>query len=47
MSEREKMEIALIAYTKKTWCKSALLGFFIGLALILLLVALTYSAIQL
>ena len=34
MSEREKMEIALIAYTKKTWCKSALLGFFIGLAVI-------------
>lgn len=34
MSEREKMEIALMAYTKKTWCKSALLGFFIGLAVI-------------
>ena len=34
MSEREKMEIALIAYNKKTWCKSALLGFFIGLAVI-------------
>ena len=28
------MEIALIKYNKKTWCKSALLGFFIGLAVI-------------
>ncbi len=28
------LEIALIKYNKKTWCKSALLGFFIGLAVI-------------
>lgn len=28
------MEIALIKYTKKTWCKSGLLGIFIGLAVI-------------
>ncbi len=34
MSEREKMEIELIKYSKKTWCKSAILGFFIGLAVI-------------
>ena len=34
MSEREKMEIELIKYTKKSWCKSAVLGFFIGLAVI-------------
>ncbi len=32
--ERESLEIALIKYNKKTWCKSALLGFFIGLAVI-------------
>lgn len=32
--ERESMEIALIKYNKKTWCKSALLGFFVGLAVI-------------
>ncbi len=30
----ESLEIALIKYNKKTWCKSALLGFFIGLAII-------------
>ena len=30
----ESLEIALIRYNKKTWCKSALLGFFIGLAVI-------------
>lgn len=30
----ESLEIALIKYNKKTWCKSALLGFFIGLAVI-------------
>ena len=29
-----ELEIALIKYNKKTWCKSALLGFFIGLAVI-------------
>lgn len=29
-----KYEIALTEYTKKTWCKSALLGVFIGLAVI-------------
>ena len=28
------LEVALIKYNKKTWCKSALLGFFIGLAVI-------------
>ena len=28
------MEIALIEYNKKTWCKSAVLGFFVGLAVI-------------
>ena len=28
------MEIALVKYNKKTWCKSALLGFFVGLAVI-------------
>jgi putative membrane protein len=28
------LEIALIKYNKKTWCKSGLLGFFIGLAVI-------------
>ena len=32
--KQESMEIALIKYNKKTWCKSALLGFFIGLAVI-------------
>lgn len=32
--ERESLEIALIKYNKKTWCKSALLGFFVGLAVI-------------
>lgn len=31
---QESLEIALIRYNKKTWCKSALLGFFIGLAVI-------------
>jgi putative membrane protein len=28
------MEIELIKYNKKTWCKSALLGFFVGIAVI-------------
>lgn len=28
------LQIALIKYNKKTWCKSALLGFFVGLAII-------------
>lgn len=32
--ERKDLEIALIKYNKKTWCKSAILGFFIGLAII-------------
>ena len=31
---RETMEIALVKYNKKTWCKSAVLGFIIGLAVI-------------
>lgn len=31
---QDSLEIALIKYNKKTWCKSALLGFFIGLAII-------------
>ena len=31
---QESLEVALIKYNKKTWCKSALLGFFIGLAII-------------
>ena len=31
---KESLEIALIKYNKKTWSKSALLGFFIGLAVI-------------
>ena len=31
---QDSLEIALIKYNKKTWCKSALLGFFIGLAVI-------------
>ena len=30
----ESLEIALIKYNKKTWSKSALLGFIIGLAVI-------------
>lgn len=32
--EQESLEIALMKYNKKTWCKSGLLGFFIGLAVI-------------
>ena len=32
--KKENLEIALIKYNKKSWCKSALLGFFIGLAVI-------------
>ena len=32
--QRESMEIALVKYNKKTWCKSAFLGFFVGLAVI-------------
>lgn len=32
--EMSEFEIELIKYTKKTWCKSALLGVFIGLAVI-------------
>ena len=31
---RNDLEIALIKYNKKTWCKSAVLGFFVGLAVI-------------
>ena len=31
---QDSLEIALIKYNKKTWCKSALLGFFVGLAVI-------------
>ena len=31
---KESMEIDLIKYNKKTWCKSALLGFFVGIAVI-------------
>lgn len=31
---KESLEIALIKYNKKTWSKSALLGFFVGLAVI-------------
>ena len=31
---QESLEVALIKYNKKTWCKSALLGFFVGLAVI-------------
>ncbi len=31
---QESIEIALIKYNKKSWCKSAVLGFFIGLAVI-------------
>ena len=30
----KELEVALIKYNKKTWCKSALLGFFVGLAVI-------------
>ncbi len=30
----QSLQIALIKYNKKTWCKSTLLGFFIGLAVI-------------
>ena len=32
---QESMEIALLKYNKKTWSKSALLGFIIGLAVII------------
>lgn len=32
--ERDDLEIALIKYNKKSWCKSVVLGFFIGLAVI-------------
>ncbi len=32
--QEKSLEIALIKYNKKTWCKSALLGFFVGLAVI-------------
>ena len=32
--KQDSLEIALIKYNKKTWSKSALLGFFIGLAVI-------------
>ena len=28
--QKDSLEIALIKYNKKTWCKSALLGLFIG-----------------
>ena len=31
---QEDLQKALIRYNKKTWCKSALLGFFVGLAVI-------------
>ena len=31
---QEDLQKALIAYNKKTWCKSAVLGFFVGLAVI-------------
>ena len=31
---KDSLQIALIKYNKKTWCKSALLGFFVGLAII-------------
>lgn len=31
---KDDLQIALIKYNKKTWCKSAVLGFFIGLAVI-------------
>ncbi len=32
--QEQSLEVALIKYNKKTWCKSALLGFFVGLAVI-------------
>ena len=32
--KQDSLEIALIKYNKKTWCKSGLLGFFIGPAVI-------------
>ena len=32
--KNESMEIALIKYNKNTWAKSAFLGFFVGLAVI-------------
>jgi putative membrane protein len=32
--QKDSLEIALIKYNKKTWSKSALLGFFVGLAVI-------------
>lgn len=32
--QNESLELALLKYNKKTWCKSAFLGFFIGLAVI-------------
>lgn len=32
--KQDSLEVALIKYNKKTWCKSGLLGFFIGLAVI-------------
>ena len=32
--EQENREVVLTTYDKKSWCKSALLGFFIGLAVI-------------
>ena len=32
--EKDNLEIALIKYNKKSWCKSVILGFFIGLAVI-------------
>lgn len=32
--KEESMEIALVKYNKKTWAKSAFLGFFVGLAVI-------------
>ncbi len=31
---KDSLEVALVKYNKKTWCKSALLGFFVGLAVI-------------
>ena len=31
---QDSLEVALMKYNKKTWCKSALLGFFVGLAVI-------------
>ena len=34
MMAKESLQIALIKYNKKTWCKSGLLGVFIGLAAI-------------